>query len=291
MTDLVAFGGPASACYAKKVLWERDTSIISVSAATAQNTSTDQQNKYLQLANRDGYAWKMMCEKGGFKPENLGSLGIAGFSAFHGFANAFLKNDEDYSKCCYVHLADACFLGAGATEPHAGYARFATEAAAGGDKLMVATTNGPWDQALNYSWTYPDGTTSHFNLTSGAQCFRLVWNAATAGGLSVSTPDVPDGMPPATSAMRVGNLLWFHYENMVSGLPAPCGGEITAHGWHCNVLSIPFMQKYGAPWMAGKGHGGVLAPLESEGVVKAILTLGVAGLIGYLLVKILTRRS
>lgn len=289
MTDLIAFGGPAGPCYAQKVAWERPTKVISVAAGTARNTSTDQQAVYQQLSSRDGYAWKAMAQRAAIDPAELGNVGIAGFSAFHGFANAFLKNPADFDKCCYVHLADACFLGAGAKEPHAGYAAFAKQAAAGaGGKLMVATTNGPWGKPLSYSWTYPEGDVVTFNLTSGAQCFELVWNASGAAGMNVSTPEIPPGVPQPTRAMRVGNLIWCHYETMTSGLPKPCGGEYTQHGWHVTALSTPYMQHYGAPWMAGR-RGGLQLPglsvgggsIDPQQMAKGAIALGVGAMLVY----------
>jgi len=291
MTDLMAFGGPAGPCYAQKVAWQRPTQVLSVAAGTVKNTSTDQAAVYQNLAARDGYAWKAMAEKAKIDPASLGNVGIGGFSAFHGFANAFLKNPADFDRCCYVHLADACFLGSGATQPHAGYAAFAKQAAAGtGGKMMTATTNGPWGKALSYSYDYGGGDVSTFNITSGAQCFELVWNAAVGAGLSVSTPEIPPGMPQPTKAMRVGNLIWLHYETMTSGLPKPCGGEYSPHGWHVVALATPMMSYYGAPWMADVRPGGIGNLLsDPASAAKTAIAVGVAGLIGYLLWQYLTR--
>lgn len=285
--DLIAFGGPAGPCYASKVEWKRPTTIIGVGAGTAKNTSTDQFAVYQSLSLRDGFAWKAMCERGKVAPEELGSLGIAGFSAFHGFANAFLKNPQDFDRCCYVHLADACFLGAGATEPHQGYAAFAKQAALGqGGKLMVATTNGPWGKDLHYSWDYPDGRVN-FDLTSGAKCFELVWNAAVDAGMAVSDPEVPAGVPVPTKRFRVGNLIWCHYETMTPGLPTPCGGEYSQHGWHCVALATPYMQHYGAPWMAGERAG--LGGLVGAPWVKPALAIATAGLVAWVVGHYLRR--
>jgi hypothetical protein len=232
-----------------------------------------------------------MCERAKISPEELGNLGIGGFSAFHGFANAFLKNAEDYSRCAYVHLADACFLGAGATSPHAGYAKFATDAAMGlSGKMMTATTNGPWGKPLSYSWDYGNGDVVNFNLTSGAQCFELVWNEATKGGLNVSTPETPPGMPPPDRAMRVGNLIWLHYEKMVSGLPKPCGGEYSPHGWHVVALATPMMSHFGAPWMADV-RPGLSGLLGGGSMLKTAIVAGVGALAAFVLWKALTRNS
>lgn len=278
--DLMAFGGPAGPCYAQKVGWLRPTTVLSVSAGSARNTSTDQAAVYSGLAARDGYAWKAMCEKAKVAPADLGSLGIGGFSAFHGFANAFLKNPQDSAKCSYVHLADACFQGAGATTPHAGYLAFAKKAVSG-SKLMTVTTNGPWGKALSYSWTYPEGDTVKFNLTSGAQCFELVWNAAAGAGINVAVPEIPPGVPQPTKAIRVGNLIWCHYEQMTPGLAAPCGGEYSQHGWHVVALATPFMQHYGAPWMAGKTSGLTSGLRLDSDKAKQLVAVGVAALLGW----------
>lgn len=297
MTDLMAFGGPAGPCFAQKVAWQRETAIISVSANTPKGKSDEQQAVYSALAARDGYGWKAMAQKAGIDPANLGNLGIGGFSAFHGFANAFLKNPADFDRCCYVHLADACFLGAGATQPHAGYAAFAKQAALG-NKMLTVTTNGPWGKDIHYSWTYPDGTVYRGDLTSGAKCFELAFNASGAAGMNPTTPEVPPGLPQPSRSFRVGNLIWLHYETMTSGLPKPCGGEYSPHGWHVTALAIPTMSFYGAPWMAGKGRseggGGLVLPgLGSGGsnASRGLLAVGAAGLVAYLMWHFMTRRG
>jgi hypothetical protein len=271
------------------VAWRRPTAVLSVSAGTPRNTSDEQYGVYAWLAARDGYAWKQMAEKAKINPAELGSLGIAGFSAFHGFANGFLKNPVDAARCCYVHLADACFLGAGATKPHEGYAKFATEAALGkGDKLMVATTNGPWGKPLEYSYDYGDPSGPvHFSLTSGAQCFELTWNAAMAAvGGKPSKPEVPPGLPEPSRSFRVGNLIWLHYETMTKGLPNPCKGEYTLHGWHVSALATPLMQYYGAPWMAGERGGALSAP---GGSTAKLVVAGAAAVFAYALVRLVLR--
>src|SRR5512138_3406168 len=136
MTDLVCIGGPIGPCYAEKVKWLRPTKVLNVSAGTARNTSSDQYSVYTQLKSRDGFAWRVMAEKAGINPDQLGSLGITGFSAFHGFANAMLQNDEDFNRTSYVHLADACFDPPNPKKSgKPGYVRYAKAAASGADKL------------------------------------------------------------------------------------------------------------------------------------------------------------
>lgn len=284
--DLIATGGPVMPCFAKNVPWQRETVVLNCSAGTPENTSEDQANVYRSLAARDGFAWKQMAAKAGIAEADLGSLGLAGFSAFHGFANNFLKNAEDYAKCSYVHLADACFEGAGATTPFAGYAQYAADAATGNQKMMVATTNGPWGKSLSYPNPVTGGM---YNLTSGAQCFELVWNAAVSAGVTPTVPEAPSGIPAPTRAVRVGNLLWFHYETFTPGLPRPCGGDDSAHAWHVNVLATPYMVMYGAPWMAGKRPGLFAGGGGDSDPAKSLLVAGATALAAYFIVRAVLR--
>lgn len=271
MTDLVYWGGPVMATQAKNVAWEQPTAILNYGRTGGNNFTV-----YQDLAAHDGFAWAEMARRAGLDPASVGSVGIGGFSAFHAFANSYLKNPEDRGRTSYVHLADACFEHEGATEPFSGYLQYAIEAAAGAGKLMTVTTNGPWDEAIHYCWDYgpPQGRVC-YDLTSGAQCFRLVWDAVLAAlgpdaSERIVQPIVPAGIRQPDRAMQLGNLIWLHYE--------PVGGD--PHGMHVRELATPIMQFYGAPWLARRVFPGMPPPEGGSSLVGPIvgLAVGAAGL-------------
>jgi hypothetical protein len=236
MPNLLYWGGPVTTAQPSAVEWQVPTKIVCL----ARDGSEANAAAYAELARAHGYAFPAIAEIAGLDPAAVGSFGIAGFSAFGGFANRLLSNAEDFSHTSFVGLFDACFLGAGATEPHAGYARFAEQAASGARKLMVVTSNGPWDQPLHYCWDYgpPRGRVC-YNLTSGAQCVRLFWENAV-GARQVVRPTLPASLPEPTLAQQVGNLIWLHYE--------PAGKD--PHGFHVHTLATPLLSWYASPWMA-----------------------------------------
>jgi hypothetical protein len=198
----------------------------------------------------------------------VGSIGFGGFSAFHGFLNPMLASPGVAERTTYVHLADACFSGAGATEPKSGYLAFARRAVAGQARMTV-TTNGPWGKDISYSGPADSKYAGQqFNLTSGAKCFQAVWDAVTGGSYG-GDPEVPPGLPPPARAYRKGELYWWHYD---SGLKDP-------HGGHVTTLSQPIMQMYGVPWMANPSSGSSVNWLA-----------GAAGaMLGYLIGRMLAR--
>jgi len=250
MTDLLYWGGPVTPSQARKVIWERPTAILSY----GRDGSSANAQLYRDLSAADGFAWRAMARKAGLDPDELGSLGIAGFSAFHGFGDAMLKNPTDRDRVCYVHLADACFQGRLDTTPKRGYVEFAKLAAdLNHGKLLVATTNGPWGANIHYCYDYgpPKGNVC-YDLTSGARCMSFVWDSVMAE-LGLTDADVWEPMPPGdvpapTRAMAIGNFLWFHYESPDTSDP---------HGFHANVIATPYMQHFGAPWMASLTYPGM----------------------------------
>jgi hypothetical protein len=244
VTDLLVWGGPVTSKQPSAVQWLRPTKVLTVS----REGSSANYSAYQQFAS-GGAAWPALSLKAGIPPDSLGSLGIAGFSAFHGFANAMLKNPADLERVTYVHLADACFLPAGSTSAKEGYLNFALQAVAG-RKLLVATSNGPWNEDIHYCYDYPDerGHTC-YSLTSGSKCIQNLFEAVRERtGAEVTTPKIPPGVPAPSKAFQMGNFLWFHYDPTVDAEP---------HGFHVHKLATPYMQFFGAPWMAGHTYPGM----------------------------------
>lgn len=265
MTDFFYWGGPVYCSTAEKLAWERPTKVLCKPLEGSSNGA------FFSTLGADPVG--SLLAKAGVTER--GSIGFGGFSAFHGFLDPLLQAQAD--QVDYVHLADACFQGAGATAAKKGLLAFAKRAVAGKARMTV-TTNGPWDQDISY-WG-PAGSKyegTKFSLTSGAKCFGNVWREAV-GSLAEASADIPAGVPKPDRIFRAGELYWFHYEG--KGVKDP-------HGWHTNELARPFMQLYGVPWMAGhRGAGPLLPGLPSisgegsAGVAVLLLALVAPGILG-----------
>jgi hypothetical protein len=253
MTDFFYWGGPVYCKQADNLAWQRPTKVFCHPLEGSSNGAF-----FSQLGADPLTA---LLTKAGLDPASVGSVGFGGFSAFHGFLNPMLAIPAVCERTNYVHLADACFGGAGATEPKSGFLAFAKRAVAGKARMTV-TTNGPWGKDISYMG--PEGSKyagQQFNLTSGAKCFQAVWDAA-AGSLG-GDPEPPAGIPAPARAYRKGELYWWHYE---TGLKDP-------HGGHVTTLAQPIMQMYGVPWMAS----------PSAGFGVNWLAAAAGGVLGYLL--------
>lgn len=262
MTDFFYWGGPVYCSTIEQVKWRRETDVFC-------NPQEGSSNRAFFDSLGSDPLQNLLAKAGVPKPA---SVGLAGFSAFHGFASPLLEVAGD--RVDYVHLADACFQGAGATEPKAGLAKFAARAVAGKARMTV-TTNGPWDKDISY-WG-PAGSKyegTKFSLTSGAKCFHNVWRAVT-GDAGASDAQLPADVPAPDRVFRKGQLYWFHYEGR---------GQADPHGWHANTLAAPFIQLYGVPWMAGERPVGAAAGSAAK-VVAAMAAVAAAGLGGYLLMR------
>jgi len=219
MTDVFYWGGPVYCNTLKNVQWIRETEIVCKPESGSSNNYSlyGRVGGLLSLANR--------ATEG-----KVGAIGMGGFSAFHGFARAALKDESVRSRISFLHLADACFMGSGATKPFGTFRWFAKRAVEGKVR-MVATTNGPWGGKVEY-----DHGTTHYSLTSGAKCVQLFWDEVTQGQ-PIGTAEHPPDVTPPDKAMRCGEFYWFHYER---------GG----HEWHANKLAAPYIQMYAPAWMA-----------------------------------------
>jgi hypothetical protein len=249
MSDFFYWGGPVYCSTAKKIVWERPTEVLCKPLEGSSN------NAFYHTLGPDPIA-KLLSKAG---VTERGSIGFGGFSAFHGFLSPLLDKFSD--QVDYVHLADACFQGAGATTAKSSYVKFGRRAIAGQARMTV-TTNGPWDKDIHY-WG-PKGSKYDgvkFSLTSGAKCFHNVWKELT-GDAAQTSVELPAGVPQPDRTFRKGELYWFHYEGT---------GQKDPHGWHVNELATPYIQKYGVPWMAG--HRGVLG---GAGAGKAAVVGGLA---------------
>jgi hypothetical protein len=260
VVDLVFWGGPVYCSTVQNIQWECDTFVFCHPLVGAANVDYAAQ---LTAAGNGSpldallAAAESTAQKAGvdFRAATVGSIALAGFSAAHQLINPILKVDGDRARINYVHLADSCFLGAGATSPHVGYAQFAAEASSSSSgKMMTITSHGPRG---DIHYVGPDG--HHYDLTSGTSCVQLFWSAGI-GGASETIPDVPPGMPAPTASHRVGNAIWLEYDP-------------NEHGDHANKFTQPMMQYYGAPFMADPG-GGLMGTLKK--LAGPLLVVGAA---------------
>lgn len=264
MTDFFYWGGPVYCSTAEKIQWQRPTRVYCHPLEGSSNGaffSTLGSDPVTTLLSKAGAS-------------DAQSVGFGGFSAFHGFLDPLLQAQAD--RVDYVHLADACFSGAGSTTAKKGFLAFARRAASGQARMTV-TTNGPWEKDIHY-WggkgTKYEGV--EFSLTSGARCFSNVWREAIGSPASAqdSSPAIPDGVPKPDRVFRAGELYWFHYEGT---------GQKDPHGWHANTLALPYMQLYGVPWMAGdrssaSGEGPFSLPPTVGFNAQAAAVLGMGAL-------------
>lgn len=247
--DFFYWGGPVYCSTMDKVEWQRPTKVYCKPLTGSENGAFF----YGSLKGSGDPLGTLLAKAGVPEP---GSVGFAGFSAFHGFMEPMLQAASD--RIDYVHLADACFSGAGSTTAKPGFVAFAKRAASGAARMTI-TTNGPWGKDIHYSHAGKS-----YDLTSGAKCIEAVWKAAV-GNMSQADAKVPPGVSKPDRIFREGELYWFHYE---SGLGDP-------HGDHANKLAAPYVQLYGAPWMGGE-RGGLVEGKKL--VVGSIFTaLGFAG--------------
>lgn len=253
--DLMCWFGPVYCSTLNSVQWERPTFVwchplegadnVSYAAQLAAAGSGSPLNAILATAEREAQAHRIP-----FLAKDVGNIGMGGFSAAHQLMNPILKVPGDRERIRYVHLADSCFLGAGATSPHEGYAAFARDAMRGG-KVMTITSHGPRGD-IHYSG--PDG--HRYDLTSGSSCVQLFWNAASGGAMG-STPRTPPGMPMPTAAHQIGDCTWFEYDPQ-------------EHGDHANKFAAPCVQTFGAPALArGSFSSWVLPGLALVGIAGA----------------------
>lgn len=161
-------------------------------------------------------------EDGHILPHFLASVGIdmtevervvlAGFSAFHGFANEVLKSDAEMVSG--LISLDACF----SSKDHlakAGYVALSRRAIRG-ESLVVFTSS------LGGGVTF----------STGSECvWATVDQALAEEGTSASEYD-PEGLPTPALAMRSGELFVLDYQGIYS------------HQQHVWELATPVLQKY-----------------------------------------------
>jgi len=265
MTDFFFVGGPMNASSIGGVAWANPTKVYN---KPIDGSSGNQSFFSTSLANRAKPAIDVLMEMGGVVPSEIASVGIGGFSAFHGLANAMLMENSSRKRIDMVYLADACFSGTAPKEPKMGFFNFATEAFKK-TKLMIATTSGEHGKPVTY--TLDGKTTTH---GSGHDCVRQLYEACqSAVPVKARVPELPAGIPEPVSAVQAGNFIWLDY-----------GTKIT-HAEHATKIMAPMLSHYGVGWMASKKMPGEVI---DESTLQWIA--GAAGLAaGYVMAKFITK--
>ncbi len=266
MTDFFYVGGPMMAGTIDSVRWERPTVVW---GKPIEGSSNNGSFYFTYLKGKSEPAIDVLIRMAGQDPAAIQSVGIGGFSAFHGLANEMLKEPESRKKIGMVYLADACFGGTDPKEPKQGYLAFAIEAFNRG-KLMIATTSGQAKVPVTY--TYEGKTVTH---GSGYDCIRQLYEFAQKASPKVERePELPVGLPPPVKAVQAGNFIWLDYGTSIS------------HGEHATKIMAPMLQLYGSPWMAERG---TMRGVPAEAVNRWLA--GIAGIVGgYTLAKWAAKR-
>ena len=246
------WGGPVYCDTLKSVQWQRPTTVW---CNALEGMSNDAYGAKV-LATPDALAAVLADAK---FPGTPGAIGMAGFSAFHEFASPFLARVLD--RVAYVHLADSCFQGAGATVGKPGYVAYAKLAIAGKVRMTV-TSNGNPNEDIHYSG--PAGSKYEgvkFDLTSGSKCVKNFTTEALGGPIPEASFPLPAELPYKPAAtFRKGELYWLQYPETTTKDP---------HGIHIK-FAPPLINMYGAPWLAGK-RGGLLSTNPGPKLVATAL--------------------
>ena len=271
MNDVMVWAGPINCDTLDKVQWQRPTTVFC---------------KQLEGASNDAYGAKLIATGDPIKALLAdakfagvpGALGLSGFSAAHEWLSPVLAVAGE--AVSYVHLADSCFQGAGATVGKPGYVAYAKLAAAGKVRMTITSNGANFDEDIHYKG--PAGSkyeNTNFDLTCGSKCVRNFIREAV-GDVSEVPFDLPPGIPAPVHMFRKGELYWAAYPDTIAKDP---------HGFHITLVA-PFVNMYGAPWLAGS-RGGILGGLGLTSNQKAALLLAAVGIGGYALLRYLKRRQ
>jgi len=235
MANFMIWGGPVFCSTINQVPWETETKV------SCKPLTGDENGKYYNSLVGGELTPLQKLIRAAMGDETPERVGIAGFSAFHNFANKMLANSDDRATISYVHLADSCFDAKNATTPKQGYLAYATEAMSGADKAMIVTTSGV--PGVDVTYQNPDG--SSFAHKNGHDSFDMVWQAAlsASGATETVQESLPDGLPPPVWTKRAGNVIWLSYEQTMT------------HEQHVKALAVPLMTFFGVPWMKDPSSG------------------------------------
>lgn len=258
MTDLLLWGGPVYAPHQNPisaggdagdvgaVVWQRPTDIITFQCEGSSSCGA----LAAGFRGSDGRILPAMLASRGLSVTSYDRIAIAGFSAFHGMANALLASDGDLIDAAV--LLDACFSSVSPPWTKNGYVSFG-QAAAAGQRLMVYCTS----TGGGAGGAYPSST--------AVECVQANYEAA-GGSESSFDPGLPADVTPG-AAYRTGNLVWLDY--------APLGWR---HDQIPHQLTRDVLSTLLAPYMAqGDLYGSSSQTVARKAVKAAALGLLAAG--------------
>lgn len=210
-----------------EVKWESPVEVLTINQGAGGGIGSDAFAQLgASLKGSDGRILDNLLASKGRKRSDYGKVAIAGFSAWHGLANQLLLADGDRIDAAIS--VDSCFSAMN-SPAKPGYASFARMAARG-QKLFVLTAS-KGGGAGSGATLGPGGV----DYSTGFDCVR-----ASLANEHLSPTSVPAGMPPIGegSCKRAGSLWALEYLDL-------------RHDQHAHELSVPLMQTFLAPYLAG----------------------------------------
>jgi hypothetical protein len=220
--SLLIWGGPVFADTPSKVQWQSPVDIIAVTG----NGSSYFGQLADQYRGADGRILRNLVAAHGKKLDDYGKVALAGFSAFHGLANAVLDSDSDLVDA--MVSIDSCFSAIGSPAKK-GYLKFASKAGRGSGLLVM--TIGPGGGVGSGATLGPGGE----DFSSAIDC--VMASTASAGHFSKESVEGDLPQPDSGSALVSGGVVLLDYRRF-------------RHDQHIHYLAIPVMDAYLAPFLA-----------------------------------------
>lgn len=219
--NLVIWGGPVG----KKDLaveLPQDTDLLVVSRGVGGGIGSSAfSDLALSYVDQEGHLLRSFLSSTGRDLDAYQKVILAGFSAFHGFANEVLKHDLE--RVTGLISLDACFSSLD-HPAKAGYVLLA-ERAIRNQAAMVMTSS------LGGGQTF----------TSGADCvWATVQQALVEEEAELTDLVVPDGVPSPTQGGQAGSLFVLDYQ------------EQYIHQEHVWKLAAPILHAYLLPMLSGE---------------------------------------
>lgn len=246
MARLVIWGGPVAR---SNLSVELEADVLTVSQGVGGIGSNAFRDLALSYLDEEGHILPRFLLSRGIAIGDYDGIILAGFSAFHGFANEVLKHDLD--RVVGLLSLDACFSSFENLAKE-GYVRLGEKAARGNAAVVLTSSFG-------------GGAT----FSTGSQC---VWATAKEvekrTGMPLEVLGTPDGVPPPIDAKKIGDFYVLDYEDLFT------------HGDHVNKIGHALMQAYLVP-MANGTFPSHAEPSSSgsPGLGKVFFGAGVLGLV------------
>mgnify|MGYP000455393485 CR=1 FL=1 len=230
LRSLVIWGGPVQRSDLKVPLPE-GTDVLVVSQGVGGIGSNAFRDLARSFIDADGHVLPRFLESRGRRLEDYDRIVLAGFSAFHGFANEVALRDAPWIDGLFS--LDACFSAKNALVKK-GYVRLARRAIQR-ESTVVLTSS--WGGGDTYS--------------TGSACAHATFDEAVKQENVEPIPWTLDKIPQPHLALRAGNLLLLDYENQFT------------HVEHVQKLATPVLTETMLPILS-KGPPSQQAPPGQE---------------------------